>query len=286
MNSIHPCLWFNGNANEAAEFYNSVFEDVKIHHCTPMVVTFFIKGFQFMALNGGPMFKPNPSISFFVICKSEQEVNNAWVKLSEEGKILMPLNTYAWSYKYGFIQDKYGIAWQVSLAKNNEEPTVYPSLMFTGLQNGNAQKAIDFYTSVFENSEVNITAKYEEGDQDVTGNLKYGQFKLGGFKMSAMDSSMPEKHPFSEGISIVVPCDTQEEIDFYWLNLSDEGQESMCGWCQDSFGIWWQIIPSILGSLMSNPDKVIKISAALMQMKKIDIATLQAAANYGNNLEN
>ncbi|RYD69598.1 MAG: VOC family protein, partial [Sphingobacteriales bacterium] len=224
MNTIYPCIWFNDNAIEAAEFYSTVFEDVKIHDCTPMVVTFYIKGTQFMALNGGPMFKPNPSISFFTVCKTEEEIDNAWDKLKEGGEILMPLDTYAWSARYGFIQDKYGVTWQLSLARENEEPAVFPSMMFTGAENGNAFKAINFYTSLFENSKVEVIAEYEQGEQDTTGNIKYGQFNLEGFKVAVMDSSMPHHFGFNEGVSFVVNCHTQEEIDFFWLNLSDGGK--------------------------------------------------------------
>lgn len=279
MNTIYPCLWFDGNAKEAAEFYQTVFEDVEIHQYTPFVITFYIKGFQFMALNGGANFKPNPSVSFFAICKSEQEIDNAWNKLKEGGEVLMPLDRYLWSNKYGFIQDKFGVTWQLSLAKADEENTILPSLMFTGEQSGNAEKAINFYASFFKNSKIEILAKYEESDSDITGNIKYGQVNLGGFKMAVMDSSYPHKFTFDEGISLVINCDTQEEIDFYWLNLTDGGQESMCGWCQDRFGVWWQIVPSILGSLMSDPAKIKKVSTALLNMRKLDIATLKAAGN-------
>jgi predicted 3-demethylubiquinone-9 3-methyltransferase (glyoxalase superfamily) len=278
-NSIYPCLWFDNNAAAAAEFYKSVFEDVEIHNCTPMVVTFQIKGKQFMGLNGGPQFKPNPSVSFFAICRTEKEIDEAWNKLSEEGMVMMPLSHYPWSEKYGFIQDKYNVSWQLSLAKPDEEPTVFPSLMFTGAQNGQAEKAINFYTSLFKNSDTEIIAKYEAGEQDVEGNLKYGQFKLDGQRFSAMDSSIAHPFTFNEGVSLVVNCDTQEEIDFYWLNLSNGGKESMCGWCQDSFGVWWQIVPSILGSLMTDPAKAGKVGAALMKMNKLDIAGLIEAGN-------
>ncbi|WP_313807227.1 VOC family protein [Flavobacterium sp.] len=98
---IYPCLWFDGKAKEAADFYCSVFADTKILETNPMVTTFDASGQKFMCLNGGPMFSINPSISFFVVCESETEVSTAWEKLTKEGSVLMPLGAYPWSEKYG-----------------------------------------------------------------------------------------------------------------------------------------------------------------------------------------
>jgi predicted 3-demethylubiquinone-9 3-methyltransferase (glyoxalase superfamily) len=275
---IYPCLWFDGNAEEAAQFYGRAFKDAEMHICTPMVVTFSIKGKQFMGLNAGPKFKPNPSISFFNVCDSVEEIEHAWKLLSEGSMILMPLDTYPWSEKYGWVQDKFGVNWQLSL-KENETSDVFPALMFVGEQNGRVQEAIDFYTSLFKNSSVDVVSKYEPGEGDVEGHIKYAQFNLNGTKVVAMESSMQHNFNFNQGVSLVVNCDTQEEIDFYWLNITEGGTEGQCGWCQDSFGVWWQIVPSILGSLMSDPSKAPKVMEAFMKMKKFDIEALKLAAD-------
>ncbi len=277
---IYPCIWFNGDAEAAAALYSTAFPDAEMKICTPMVVTFQIKGKQFMGLNGGPDFRPNPSISFFHIFESTEEIDQAWKVLTESGKILMPLDSYPWSHKYGWVQDQYGVSWQLSMGTPDEKQPadVFPSLMFTGEQNGNAEKAINFYTSLFEESNVAFIARYEAGEHDVTGNVKYGQFDIEGYRMSAMDSTGPHDFKFDQGISLVVNCDTQEEIDFFWLNLSEGGKEAMCGWCQDAFGVWWQIVPSILGSLMSDPEKAPGVMNAFLKMTKFDIETLKKAA--------
>lgn len=275
--SIYPCLWFDGNAEEAAKLYCSAFSDSGIDVSTPLVCTFHIKNKQFMGLNGGAVFRPNPSISFFTVCKTEEEINHAWELLVEGGNVMMPLDSYAWSNKYGFVQDKYGVSWQLSLG-NEEIQDIFPSLMFVGEQNGNAEKAISFYTSLFQHSAVELVAKYDSGDHDIEGNVKYSQFHLDGYRMSAMDSSIPDNFGFNQGISLVISCDTQEEIDFYWLNLAEGGIEDRCGWCQDSFGVWWQVVPSILSSLMKDPAKAPKVTDAFMKMKKFDIAELEKAA--------
>ena len=138
-NSIYPCLWFDGQAKAAAEFYCSVFKNAKILSDTPMVVTFELNGKKFMGLNGGPKFK------------------------------------------------------------------------------------------------------------------------------------------FTEAVSFVVECETQEEIDNYWSRLTEGGQESMCGWLKDKFGLSWQIVPSILSKLMSDPERAPRVMQAFMQMKKFDIEKLEKA---------
>ncbi len=113
-NNIHSCWWFDGNAKEAADFYCSIFPESKITIDTPMVVNFELWGQKFMALNGGTIFTKNPSISHFVVFDTIEEVDNAWTSLSEGGKVMMPLDTYPWSKKYGWIQDKFGVSWQLS----------------------------------------------------------------------------------------------------------------------------------------------------------------------------
>jgi predicted 3-demethylubiquinone-9 3-methyltransferase (glyoxalase superfamily) len=277
--SIYPCLWFDGNAKEAAELYCSAFSDAELKICTPMVVTFSIKGKQFMGLNGGPHFKPNPSVSFFQIFETDEELSHAWNILSDGGQVMMPLDSYPWSSKYGWIADKFGVSWQLTLAMSaGEQVDVFPALMFTGAQNGKAEKAINFYTSLFPDSSVGLMSKYEPGEHDTVGNIKHAQFFLNGYRLAAMDSSMGHEFELNQGVSLVVSCDTQEEIDFYWLNLTEGGKESMCGWCQDAFGLWWQIVPSVLGSYMTDPAKAPKVMQAFMKMTKFNIAELALAA--------
>jgi Uncharacterized protein conserved in bacteria len=106
-------MWMNGNAKEAASFYSSLFANSLITTDTPMVVKFRVNDQSFMLLNGGPQFQLNPSISFSVICETDEEINTLFAKLSDNGKILMPLDKYPWSERYAFLQDKYGMAWQL-----------------------------------------------------------------------------------------------------------------------------------------------------------------------------
>jgi predicted 3-demethylubiquinone-9 3-methyltransferase (glyoxalase superfamily) len=277
-NTVYPCLWFDNQAVEAAAFYTDAFHNAKIKASNPVVVTLDINGKQFLLLNGGPVYKPNPSISFFNLCESAEEVEQRWNKLSEGGKVMMPLDIYPWSDKYGWVEDKYGISWQLALGKPGEKADLFPSLLFTGEQNGQAENAINFYTSLFKNSTIELIARYEPGDNDVEGHIKYGEFFLDGSRMAVMESSMEHPFVFNEGLSLVVECDTQEEIDFYWLNLTEDGMEGRCGWCRDAYGVWWQIVPSILVPLMSDPEKAIKVTEAFLQMTKFDIEAIKQAA--------
>jgi predicted 3-demethylubiquinone-9 3-methyltransferase (glyoxalase superfamily) len=274
-NIIYPCLWFNGKAKEAAEFYCSVFENSTIKSDTPMVVTFESAGQKFMCLNGGPDFSINPSISFFVVYESEQELDKAWSSLLEGGSELMPLDKYDWSKKYGWLQDKFGVSWQLSLGNMEDVGQKFtPTLMFTGDQSGKAVQAIEFYTSLFENSSVRGILKYSAEDNDIEGTVKHAQFSLGKYVFMAMDSSYPHNFGFNEAISFVVECQNQEEIDYYWTKLTEGGTESRCGWLKDKFGVSWQIVPAILGKLMSDQEKAPRVMQAFMQMNKFEIEKL------------
>ena len=237
---IYPCLWFDGKAKEAAEFYETVFKDSKITVDTPMVVNFTIFGKKFMGLNGGPMFIINPSISMFVLFETIDETNAAWNKLLEGGKALMPIDKYFWSERYGWVQDKYGMTWQVSVVNNaGDPPAITPSMLFTGNKFGKAEEAITLYTSLFPNSPAPNIIKYPEGDANA-GKVMFAEFKLNGYNMIAMDGPGEHAYTFNEGLSLVVSCDTQEEIDHYWNKLiADGGNESMCGWLKDKFGVSW-----------------------------------------------
>ncbi|MDB5021224.1 MAG: 3-demethylubiquinone-9 3-methyltransferase [Pedobacter sp.] len=277
--SIYPCIWFNGNAKEAAELYCSAFPGSEIKSASPMVVTFNIEGKQFMGLNGGPQYTPNPSVSFFQIFEAKTDLEHAWNLLSPGGKIMMELGSYPWSEKYGWLEDKFGVSWQLMIGMAGQEKAdVFPALMFTGVQAGKAAKAMDFYTSLFPDSSIGLVAKYEAGEHDTEGNIKHAQFYLNGYKLGAMDSSMGHEFEFNQGVSLVISCDTQEEIDFFWSRLTEGGMESRCGWCQDAFGLWWQVVPSALGSYMTDPAKAPKVMEAFMKMSKFNIAELEEAA--------
>ncbi len=273
-NQIYPCLWFDGKAKEAAQFYLTVFKTGIITHDSPMVVNFVLNGKKFMGLNGGPMFNINPSISFTVSCETLEETNNLWDKLIEGGKALMAINKYDWSERYGWLQDKFGVTWQISISRDLSPQKITPSFLFANLQFGKAKSAIDLYCSIFPHSTLGFLVPYPEGSAH-QGSVMYSEFNLNGFSLIAMDGPGGHEFTFNEGVSLVVECQDQNEIDHYWTKLTaDGGGESMCGWLKDKFGVSWQIIPTRLGEILGHPEKGGRAMQALLKMKKLDIEKL------------
>lgn len=274
-NSIHPCIWFDGKAQEAAQLYCSIFQDSKILIDTPMVVNFSICGKKFMGLNGGPMFKVNPSISFFVKCESVAQTDAVWNKLIEGGKALMAIDKYPWSERYGWVQDKFGVTWQVMVHYQAGLPqSITPALLFTNAQLGRAEEAINFYSAVFSDSAALRLERYPAEDKVHAGMLMYSEFKLGTCEFIAMDGPGGHDYIFNEAVSLVVECEGQDEIDHYWDKLTAGGSKSMCGWLKDKFGVSWQIVPKVLGKLMSDPERAGRVMQAFMKMKKFNIQQL------------
>lgn len=302
---ITPCLWFNNNCEEAINFYLPIFPGSKLNHIMrypegvqegPMkdmggkVLTAFfdLAGHSFQALDGGETFKMNPSVSFFINFDPSKEpeaskhLEETWTKLSEGSKVLMELNEYPFSKKYGWLEDKFGVSWQLILTdpKGEPRPCIIPSLLFVQKVAGKAEEALDFYTSIFKNSKKGTIAHYPAGmEPDKEGSLMFGEANLDGSWLVAMDSAHDHKFEFTAGTSLVVDCDGQAEVDYFWEKLTAGGEESQCGWLIDKYGVWWQIIPQQLGQLMggSDPEKTKRVIDAFMPMKKLDIAKLQAA---------
>ncbi|MES2566551.1 MAG: VOC family protein [Bacteroidota bacterium] len=143
-----------------------------------------------------------------------------------------------------------------------------------------AEEAVKFYTSIFKNSEMGRISRYgKEGFEKhhrPEGTVMVVEFKLNGLDFKALNGGPLFK--FNESVSIVVDCNTQDEIDYYWNNLiAGGGKESQCGWLKDKFGVSWQIVPTILNQLMSDPEKSQKVMHAFMQMTKFDIEKLKNA---------
>lgn len=278
-NKIYPCIWFDGNAADAASFYSTVFPYSVITSNTSMVVTFELEGIRFMGLNGGPHFKPNPTVSFYAIFGSETEMNKTWEQLSEKGKIMMPLDAYEWSPRYGWVEDRYGISWQLTLG----EPASFgqhitPAFMFAGEQFGKGDEALEHYSNIFKASERPFIYRYPQSDTGQAGKIAHAQFNLLGHQFILMDSGQFPDLSFTEGISLVIECESQEEIDYYWNELSKGGSEGQCGWLKDKFGFSWQVVPAVLPKLMSDPEKAEGVVQAFLKMKKFEIYKLLLAA--------
>lgn len=277
---ITPCLWYNHQAKEAAALYCSVFEKSKITSQSPIVTEIEVSGQRFILLDGGPMYQPNPSISFYYICENIEELEIIWSAFSKEGNIMMPLDKYPWSEKYGWITDKFGISWQLALGNIGEAgQKITPCLLFTGKQYGRVDEAIEHYTGIFNHVSIDGILRYGANElPDTAGKVKHSQIVVDGQKFMLMESAAEHKFTFTEGVSLTVYCETQKEIDEYWEKFTESGEESMCGWLKDKFGVSWQIIPTMLGKIMSDPAKAGKAAQAFMSMRKLNIEQIVQAS--------
>ena len=283
-NDIFPCLWFDNNGKEAADFYVNVFNG-KVTVDTPMVQNIEIFGQKVMHLTAGPTFQKNASISLMVICFSEEEIQKYWNELSDGGIALMPLDTYPFAKKYGWVRDKFGTTWQLYFGDVPEDSQrLVPNLMFINQNNGKARKAMEFYTDVFPNSRIDEVLTYANGGEkgEAPENIQHGEFIISDYRFGCLDSSLEHQFNFTEGISIVVLTENESETDYLWNSLiSNGGEESRCGWLKDQFGVSWQIVPKLFLELMndsSDPMKQQKVMQAMMTMTKIDIKEIEKAS--------
>jgi predicted 3-demethylubiquinone-9 3-methyltransferase (glyoxalase superfamily) len=290
MNRIRPHLWFDTEAREAAEFYVAAFPDSRITNTitipdTPSgdteTVSFELFGQGFMAISAGPLFKFTPAVSLLVSCRTRDEVDQYWGHLSAGGQALMPLDSYPFSERFGWTNDRYGLSWQVMLTLESEIPQrITPTLMFVGDVCGRAEEAVDLYTSIFPGSAVGDVMRYGPGEEpDREGTVKHCDFTLDGQRFAAMDSAAAHHFTFNEAVSFLVSCADQAEIDHYWEALSAVPESEQCGWLKDRFGLSWQIVPAAMDEMMANgsPEQIARVTQAFLKMKKFDLADLQRA---------
>lgn len=291
MEKITTHLWFDKEAIQAADFYVSTFGKTShVKHISKLdntpsgsvdIATFELLGREFQAISAGPLFKFNPSVSFHVICKSIEEVDAIWNKLSQGGIVLMELGAYPFSERYGWVQDKFGLSWQIfHSSEANVRQKITPVIMFVGSVCGKAEEAVNFWTSVFSTAKIDSIQRYGKGEEpNKEGMLRYAAFSLRGQEFGAMDSGYEHAFSFNEAISFIVYCDTQEEIDYYWEKLSAEPEAEQCGWLKDRFGFSWQIVPSDMDEMMINgsEEQIARVTEAFLKMKKFDIESLRQA---------
>jgi len=299
MQKVSPHLWFDKEAEEAAKLYTSLFKNSRMGKMTRygkagfeihgqpegkvMTVEFELEGQKFIGLNGGPIFKFSPAVSFLIACTTKDEVDALWAKLSEGGSVLMELDEYPFSEKYGWTQDRFGLSWQVMfIGARKSSQKITPMLMFVGEMCGRTEEAIRFYTSVFHKTKIGDISRYGRGEEpDKEGTIRQAAFTLEGQEFAAMDSAYEHQFSFNEAISFMVHCGTQAEIDSTWEKLTEGGdpRAQQCGWLKDKFGLSWQIVPTVLAEMLKSPDKerVERVTVAFLKMKKFDIQALRRA---------
>ncbi|KAA9030614.1 VOC family protein [Niallia endozanthoxylica] len=290
MQKIVPHLWYDKEAKEAASFYVSLFDRSKLLSVTVLEntpsgdaewVSFELDGQPFQAISAGPYFKFNPSISLMVACDSVEEVNTKWKALSEGGTELMALGEYPFCKWYGWVQDRYGLSWQLMLMDNHQAvQKITPNLLFSNDSCGKAEEALLFYTEIFKDSGIEFLSKYGKGEAaSPKAKVNYAAFKLGGLNFSAMDNAFDVDYHFNEAFSLIVNCKDQQEINYFWDRLSAVPEAEQCGWVKDKYGLSWQIVPDNIDEILNKGSKeeIQRVNQELLKMKKIDINALEKA---------
>ncbi|MDN5298477.1 MAG: hypothetical protein PWP51_1030 [Clostridiales bacterium] len=289
IQKIVPHLWFDKEAYEAATFYTGIFHrsaitDVATLKDTPSgdaeTVRFELAGMTFGAISAGLYFQFNPSISFMVLCADKTRITAIWEQLIEGGDALMPLDAYPFSPWYGWLSDKYGVTWQIMLDETVKLEQIKMSFLFSQDSCGKAEQAAEYYASVFDGSEVRFISHYNVGEAPAKeAKANYIDFVLNGQPFVGMDNGYDVDYGFNEAISLMVMCEDQKEIDYYWQALSAVPEAEQCGWLKDQFGVSWQIVPRVMDDWMreGTPEAIARMTQCFLKMKKLDIAAIDAA---------
>ncbi len=288
MQTIIPHLWYDTEAKEAVACYVELFGG-KIDWTytitdTPSgdsdLIQFQLGDMTLAAISAGPYFKLNESMSLMVNVASKDEVTRLYQALSEGGRILMPLGEYPFSPYYVWLEDRFGLSWQLSYAPDLNKPYQFDiCLLFSQEQVGLAQPMLDYYKDKLPQASVGQLSYYGEGEAAVeAAKLNYAELLVAGQKLIVMDHGYGGEASFNEAFSFMVYVDSQDELNFYYDLLSAVPEAEMCGWVKDQFGLSWQIVPRILMEAYdtASPEQIKAVNAAVMTMKRLDIATIQA----------
>ena len=278
---ITPAIWCDAAADEAARFYADAFREGSVVEQVPgYAATVSIHGFQLSLINGGDQYAPNPSISCILnfdplLFGGEDQARTYLDELYERlsaGGFLMELGEYPFSPRYAWVRDRFGMTWQLMLTDPAGEPRpfILPSFMFGGTNPANAEEATEAWIALFDDARRGALRCYEEGGPMEVGTVMFTDFTLRGTWMAAMDSGAFHDFTFTPGVSMIVSCRDQEEIDRYWTGLSAVPEAERCGWCVDRWGVSWQVVPHNIAELMADAATREKI----LQMGKIDLACL------------
>lgn len=230
--------------------------------------------FRFQLINAVEDIRPNPSISFILnfdplmfggdAANATEVLDTVWAELNAGGRVLMPLQEYPFSSRFGWVEDRFGVSWQLMLTdpEGDPRPFITPALQFGGSVFGDAEEARELYVQTFPESSKGVLTPRPDGG------VLFADAQLAGQWFAFMDSDPNQEHTFSYGVSLEVYCADQDEIDHIWDALSARPEEEMCGWLMDRFGVSWSIVPRHMGELMGRPGAF----HALLGMKKIVIA--------------
>ncbi|PYI38666.1 hypothetical protein CVS30_08900 [Arthrobacter psychrolactophilus] len=294
MQRIVPNIWCQGNAAEVGEFYSKVLPQTSAETTMsypteglpdfqlpfagkPLVVDVMVGGYQLRLINAGAEFRPTPAISFILNMdplmfdggedQARATLQEVWAAFSDGGQVRMELGVYPHSKLYGWVEDRFGVNWQLMLTDPAGEPRpfVIPQLLFTG-PTAHAQEAMDLYTGLLPDSATTMVVPHASASDGIM----FAEFMLAGQWFSAMDGGSIHDFTFTPGLSLELSCADQDEIDSVWEALSSVPEAEQCGWVVDRFGVSWQIVPQNMGELMLHPGAYQR----MLSMKKLIIAEL------------
>ncbi|HMR49642.1 MAG TPA: VOC family protein [Arachnia sp.] len=303
---IVPNIWSTRNAEEMGEFYAASLPDTtsevesrypdeglldfqREFAGQPLTVTVVVAGTKLTLVNGGDEFRPTPAISFMLNfdpllfgggasdadAATREALDATWAALADGGEVRMELGEYPFARRYGWVEDRYGVNWQLMLTDPAGEPRpfVVPALMFGGPAQDKAAEASDFYVALFSSvpggAAVGSRFPYMAPTGPASAEaLAFGEFRVGDQWFMASDFGADHAFAFTEGVSLEVQCEDQAEIDRLWSALSAVPEAEQCGWLKDRYGVSWQIVPENMAELMSRPHAF----ARMLEMKKLVIA--------------
>jgi predicted 3-demethylubiquinone-9 3-methyltransferase (glyoxalase superfamily) len=208
-------------------------------------------------------------------------VDALYAALGKDATILMPLDAYPFSKRYVWLEDRFGLSWQLCYFETDEiEQKIRPVLLFSADVCGRAEEALAFYAGIFPGTIPGYVNHYLPGEAlDLRAKTNYAECTLLGLQFVAMDHGVGGDESFNEAFSLMVLCEDQAEIDFYWDKLSFVPEAEQCGWLKDKFGLSWQIVPKTMSELLSSatPEQAQRITEAFLAMKKLDIRALEQA---------
>ncbi len=279
---IVPAIWTDNVEESAASYYTEAFREARILDQGPLAGLVSIHGFELLLINGGDLYTPNPSISCLLNFDpllfggeeaATQYLDELYAKLNHGG-VLMELGEYPFAKRYAWVQDQFGFSWQLMLTnpEGQPRPFVVPSLMFGGTNHFNAEAATNHYIDLFDASARGALIHYPADAPLDEGSVMFTDFQLMDSWFAAMDSGSFHDFTFTPGVSFMVRCRDQAEIDRYWAGLSAVPEAERCGWCLDHWGVSWQVVPDNIAELMAVPETRDRI----LQMGKIDLDALNS----------
>lgn len=303
---IVPNIWSTRNAEEMGRFYAASLPDssyeVEARYPEeglldfqqefagqPLTVTVTVAGTRLTLINAGDEFRPTPAISFMLNfdplffggatpdgeAAASVRLDATWAALADGGVVRMELGEYPFGKRYGWVEDRFGVNWQLMLTdpSGDPRPFVVPALMFGGEAQDKAAEAAEFYVSLLSSSPggAAIGNRFPYGTPTGPAGaaaLAFGEFRVGDQWFMASDFGADHAFAFSPGVSLEVQCEDQAEIDRLWDALSVVPEAEQCGWLVDRYGVSWQVVPVNMAELMSRPDAF----EHMLAMKKLVIA--------------